>query len=75
MKRRTRVFSCLLFACVAVSPLFIKSAARAEPSCTWAQQDDGSQFGTCVGDDGKQFCVSCPSGTTASPTCTSVSCK
>ncbi len=41
---------------------FASSLAFAAPSCTWSQQTDGSQYGVCVGDDGRTFCVSCPAG-------------
>ena len=39
---------------------FASSLAFAAPSCTWSTQSDGSQYGVCVGDDGRTFCVSCP---------------
>ena len=34
-----------------------ETAALAVPSCTkWLVQADGSQWRTCVGDDGRQYC-------------------
>lgn len=45
-------FYALIIALSASSPM-----ALAEPSCTnWITQSDGSQWRTCVGDDGKQYC-------------------
>ena len=39
------------------------STASAAPSCTtWLKQADGTEFRTCVGDDGKQYCESTSDG-------------
>ncbi|MBW1811644.1 MAG: hypothetical protein JRJ87_25880 [Deltaproteobacteria bacterium] len=47
------------------------SVVIAEPSCTCSKQTDGSTWCTCVGDDGKTYCMSCPANGGA---CTRVSC-
>ena len=39
------------------SPGVFLSRAEAAPSCTeWMKQDNGCEWRTCVGDDGKQYC-------------------
>lgn len=44
--------------------------AWAEPSCTaWMRQADGSDFRTCVGDDGKQYCESSKNGQISRVSC------
>jgi hypothetical protein len=47
------------------------SVAMAEPSCTCSKQPDGTTWCTCVGDDGRMYCESCPANGGA---CTRVSC-
>ncbi len=35
----------------------LTAAAAAAPECTgWMKQEDGTEWRTCVGDDGKQYC-------------------
>ena len=50
----------------------LSTAALAADSCTWAPQPDGSNWGTCVDDNGKMYCQSCPAGGGA---CQVVSCS
>jgi hypothetical protein len=45
--------------------------AHAAASCVWTNQTDGSQWGTCVGDDGKTFCQSCKDGKCSVVKCSS----
>ncbi len=64
-----------LFACISAAFLFAAPAAKAQPSCAWVKQNDGSNWGTCVGDDSKMFCVLCPAGKDTTASCPVVSCK
>ena len=46
------------------------TAALAAPSCTnWLPQSDGSQWRTCVGDDGRQYCESAKNGQVSRVSC------
>lgn len=51
---------------------FGSTVALAEDSCTWSTQPDGSQWGTCVDNNGNTYCESCPAG--GGP-CSVVSCS
>jgi hypothetical protein len=64
-------FRGLCFAAVLAAISFASGAALAD-NCTWAEQSDGSQWGTCVDDNGKMYCQSCPAGGGA---CSVVSCS
>jgi hypothetical protein len=75
MKFNKHLFFGVLFACIAAAPLFTASSAQATANCAWVKQQDGSNWGTCVGDDGKMFCVSCAAGKDATPACPTVPCK
>ncbi|MGD9501883.1 MAG: hypothetical protein AB7V40_05285 [Methyloceanibacter sp.] len=57
---------------VAVAALAFASTAALADNCTWAEQSDGSQWGTCVDDNGRMYCQSCPAGGGA---CSVVSCS
>lgn len=66
-----KVLKHLLLAAAVSLSVFGASAATAAPSCTgWMSQPDGSQFRTCVGDDGRQYCESCKGNS-----CSRVSCR
>jgi hypothetical protein len=64
-------FRGLCFAVVLVAAAVSSGAAFAD-NCTWAPQPDGSNRGTCVDDNGKMYCQSCPAGGGA---CSVVSCS
>jgi hypothetical protein len=40
--------------------LSFTATAVADDSCNWARQPDGSNWGTCVDDNGRMYCQSCP---------------
>ena len=61
--------SCFVVAVAAVS--FSSTAALAD-NCTWAPQPDGTNWGTCVDDNGRMYCQSCPADGGA---CSVVSCS
>ena len=49
----------VLTALIALFSFSFVTQVMAEPSCTeWSQQNDGSYWRTCVGDDGRQYCES-----------------
>jgi hypothetical protein len=64
-------FRGVCFAVVLVAAAFSSGAALAD-NCTWAPQPDGSNWGTCVDNNGKMYCQSCPAGGGA---CSVVSCS
>jgi hypothetical protein len=59
-------------AAVAAALSFGSSAASAADSCAWVRQPDGSNWGTCVKDNGQMYCQSCPADGTA---CSVVKCQ
>jgi len=69
----TRLLLLAVAALLAVGAVLVAGggAARAEPSCTWSRQTDGSIYGVCVDDNGRTFCVQCNS---AGRNCTRVRC-
>jgi len=73
--RIVRLFACVL--CVGVGTLsgFISSGASADDSCAWSTQTNGNTWGTCVDSNGRQYCVSCPSGIAPSSSCPRVPCN
>ena len=62
-------FGNLIRLCVAAMLMAIGSAALAAPSCSWTRQPNGTQFGVCVGDDGRMYCVSCAGNNCSRVTC------
>lgn len=65
---KLRIFG---FAAVFAAVAALSTAALAD-NCTWSDQPDGSTWGTCVDDNGKMYCQSCPAGGGA---CSVVSCS
>ena len=53
-------FSVLLAGIVLASTLGAEISTAA-PVCTWIRQPNGTLFGNCVDDNGRQFCVLCDS--------------
>lgn len=71
-----KIIFAFLLTFIAANSVFLPTRAVAEDNCVWTQQPDGSTSGTCVDDNGGQYCVSCPSGTTTVSTdCPRVSCN
>jgi hypothetical protein len=48
---------------------------RAEDSCNWNRQSNGTFFGICVNNAGTMYCVSCPNKDSRNPACRRASCK
>jgi len=48
----------LALACAAVALPLMNTASCAQDSCTWSRQTDGSQFGVCVDNAGRNYCMS-----------------
>ena len=65
---RQKTFAIAVIAAVSLA----SSAAFAADSCVWSKQPDGSIWGTCVNDQGRTFCQSCPANGNA---CFVVACK
>jgi hypothetical protein len=40
--------------------LSFTAIAAADENCNWTRQPDGSNWGTCVDDNGRMYCESCP---------------
>jgi len=66
MKRVMLFLAAALLALALACPVVL-----AAPSCTCSKQPDGSTWCTCVDDDGKMYCETCPASGGA---CTRVSC-
>ena len=64
MKKRS------LLIAYAIATLGICGTAVSADSCTWSTQSDGSQWGTCVDDNGRMYCLQCRNGS-----CSRVSCR
>jgi hypothetical protein len=75
MAKNTTKRILLSLAGATIAFLLTTSSGWAQDPCTWIPQPDGSTFGICVDNGGRQYCVSCPRGTRASSNCPRVSCR